>query len=66
MEKIEQEQRQSNRDLALKRLGMEQEIERMKLSQGEKLEGEKQLKTYEIEIQAKETPLTQNKETYHP
>ena len=73
MEKNEQEQRQSDRDQALKRLEMEQEIERMKLSQEEKLEfeklqlertkieSEKELKTHGIEIQVKATSTSHTK-----
>ena len=73
LEKNEQEQRQSDRDQALKRLEMEQEIERMKLSQEEKLEfkklqlertkieSEKELKTHGIEIQVKATSTSHTK-----
>ena len=78
LEKIEQEQRQSDRDLALKRFEMEQEIEKIKLSQAEKLEferlrcertkieAEKELKAHDIEIQAKATSTSHTKQSNMP
>ena len=78
VEKVEQEQRQSDRDLVLKRLEMEQQIERMKLSQEGKLkleqlqlertkiEAEKELKTHEIGTQAKATNTSHTKQSNIP